>query len=142
MKSYTSGKVRAPGAGVPAAEAAMARGVDIPTPKLRHRRKDSGQESRIFCASRQGAVKTEQRNGSHSRQQARTPRKPEPVEVTSPRLYVGNLSFDATESDSFESVQRRRPRPKCGSRELQTQPALERASLLCKCKPWKKRSEP
>lgn len=31
-----------------------------------------------------------------------TPRKPEPVEVTSPRLYVGNLSYDATESDLFE----------------------------------------
>lgn len=29
-------------------------------------------------------------------------RKPEPVEVSSPRLYVGNLSFDATESDLFE----------------------------------------
>jgi RNA recognition motif-containing protein len=29
-------------------------------------------------------------------------RKPESVEVTSPRLYVGNLSFDATESDLFE----------------------------------------
>lgn len=29
----------------------------------------------------------------------RTPRKPEAVEVTSPRLYVGNLSFDAAESD-------------------------------------------
>jgi RNA recognition motif-containing protein len=52
------------------------------------------------------------RNGSHShqqpqqhqqqRQQERSPRKPEPVEVTSPRLYVGNLSFDATESDLFE----------------------------------------
>jgi hypothetical protein len=39
------------------------------------------------------------RNGS---QQARPSRKPEPVEVTSPRLYVGNLSFDATESDLFE----------------------------------------
>ena len=46
--------------------------------------------------------KAEQPNGSHSRQQARTPRKPEPIEVTSPRLYVGNLSFDATESDLFE----------------------------------------
>jgi RNA recognition motif-containing protein len=33
---------------------------------------------------------------------ARTPRKPEQVEVTSPRLYIGNLSFDATESDLFE----------------------------------------
>ncbi len=29
-------------------------------------------------------------------------RKPEIVEVTSPRVYVGNLSFDATESDLFE----------------------------------------
>ena len=33
---------------------------------------------------------------------SRSPRKPESVEVTSPRLYVGNLSFDATESDLFE----------------------------------------
>ena len=39
------------------------------------------------------------RNGS---QQPRPVRKPEPVDVTSPRLYVGNLSFDATESDLFE----------------------------------------
>src|ERR1700737_4217865 len=39
------------------------------------------------------------RNGS---QQPRPARKPESVEVTSPRLYVGNLSFDATESDLFE----------------------------------------
>lgn len=29
-------------------------------------------------------------------------RKPEIVEVTTPRLYVGNLSFDATESDLLE----------------------------------------
>ena len=28
--------------------------------------------------------------------------KPESVEVTTPRLYVGNLSFEATESDLFE----------------------------------------
>jgi RNA recognition motif-containing protein len=32
----------------------------------------------------------------------RVSRKPELVEVTSPKLYVGNLSFDATESDLFE----------------------------------------
>jgi RNA recognition motif-containing protein len=32
----------------------------------------------------------------------RPSRKPEAVEVTSPKLYVGNLSFDATESDLFE----------------------------------------
>jgi RNA recognition motif-containing protein len=29
-------------------------------------------------------------------------RSPEVVEVTSPRLYVGNLSFDAGESDLFD----------------------------------------
>lgn len=29
-------------------------------------------------------------------------RKPEAVEVTTPRIYVGNLSFDASESDLFE----------------------------------------
>lgn len=47
------------------------------------------------------------RNGSHQQraqqpQQPRPQRKPESIEVTSPRLYVGNLSFDATESDLFE----------------------------------------
>jgi RNA recognition motif-containing protein len=33
---------------------------------------------------------------------SRSVRKPESVEVTTPRLYVGNLSFDASESDLFE----------------------------------------
>jgi RNA recognition motif-containing protein len=42
---------------------------------------------------------TVSRNGAP---QPRSVRKPESVEVTSPRLYVGNLSFDATESDLFE----------------------------------------
>lgn len=32
----------------------------------------------------------------------RPSRKPEAVEVTTPKLYVGNLSFDATESDLTE----------------------------------------
>jgi RNA recognition motif len=43
---------------------------------------------------------TGSRNGSE--RQPRPARKPESIEVTSPRLYVGNLSFDATESDLFE----------------------------------------
>ena len=34
--------------------------------------------------------------------ESRSVRKPEAVEVTTPRLYVGNLSFDATESDLSE----------------------------------------
>lgn len=43
------------------------------------------------------------RNGSQPSPNAtRTTRRPESVEVTTPRLYVGNLSFEATESDLFE----------------------------------------
>jgi RNA recognition motif-containing protein len=44
----------------------------------------------------------EQPRGNGSQPTARPSRKPEAVEVTTPRLYVGNLSFDATESDLFE----------------------------------------
>jgi len=39
---------------------------------------------------------------SSSSAPARVQRKPELVEVNSPKLYVGNLSFDATEGDLFE----------------------------------------
>ncbi|HSP46427.1 MAG TPA: RNA-binding protein [Chthoniobacterales bacterium] len=41
-------------------------------------------------------------NGAQPSQPSRPSRKPEAVDVTTPRLYVGNLSFDATESDLFE----------------------------------------
>ena len=41
------------------------------------------------------------RNGA-ARSTPRPSRKPESIEVTTPRLYVGNLSFEATESDLFE----------------------------------------
>jgi len=44
----------------------------------------------------------QQQQHQRSQEQSRPSRKPESVEVTSPRLYVGNLSFDATESDLFE----------------------------------------
>ena len=48
-------------------------------------------------------VQTEPVRGNGSQPAtARPSRKPEAVEVTTPRLYVGNLSFDATESDLFE----------------------------------------
>jgi len=46
-----------------------------------------------------GKTTAQPRNGA---QPSRPARKPERIEVTSPRLYVGNLSFDATESDLFE----------------------------------------
>jgi RNA recognition motif-containing protein len=42
------------------------------------------------------------RSSNNGFEPSRSPRKPESVEVTTPRLYVGNLSFDATESDLFE----------------------------------------
>ena len=47
------------------------------------------------------ACRASKRNGSHP-ERAPQSRKPESVEVTTPRLYVGNLSFEATESDLFE----------------------------------------
>ncbi len=37
-----------------------------------------------------------------ARSESRPTRKPESVEVTSSKLYVGNLSYEATESDLFE----------------------------------------
>ena len=42
-------------------------------------------------------------NGSPNPQrESRSVRKPEAVEVTSPKLYIGNLSYEATENDLFE----------------------------------------
>jgi len=37
-----------------------------------------------------------------ARGESRTSRKPESVEVTSSKLYIGNLSYDATENDLLE----------------------------------------
>jgi len=51
--------------------------------------------------SRNGSAARSNGNGS-VRAEPRPSRKPEAVEVTSPKLYVGNLSYDATESDLFE----------------------------------------
>ena len=42
------------------------------------------------------------RNGAPASAPRPQSRKPESVAVTTPRLYVGNLSFEATESDLFE----------------------------------------
>jgi RNA recognition motif-containing protein len=56
--------------------------------------------SKSFAPARNGS--TPARNGSTPVRATRATRKPETVEVTSPRLYVGNLSFEATESDLFE----------------------------------------
>ncbi|HYY14704.1 MAG TPA: RNA-binding protein [Chthoniobacterales bacterium] len=77
----------------------------------RHRRQESAQAKtprKTFwqrLAALFGDGKTTKTPAGSGRNGAPTPRpqrKPEPVEVTSPRLYVGNLSFEATESDLFE----------------------------------------
>ncbi|MBA2622186.1 MAG: hypothetical protein H0U88_01015 [Chthoniobacterales bacterium] len=51
-------------------------------------------------------ARVEQPRSNGSRSQSETTRSarkpPESVAVTTPRLYVGNLSFEATESDLFE----------------------------------------
>ncbi len=56
--------------------------------------------------SRRDEKRTERpRREPRAPREPRTPRpsrKPEAVEVTTPRLYVGNLSYDASESDLFE----------------------------------------
>src|SRR2546423_8948452 len=39
---------------------------------------------------------------SNGSQPSRSARKPEAVEVTTPRIYVGNLSVEETESEHFE----------------------------------------
>ena len=102
MKSYTSGK-SSRGRGRSRRRGGNGQGRRYSDAKVAPQKK--GLWSRIadfFAPPEKGAAKTEQGNGSQLRSQARTPRKPEPVEVTSPRLYVGNLSFDATESDLFD----------------------------------------
>jgi hypothetical protein len=61
----------------------------------------NGDARKPATASRNGSHSPTQQQQQHDRE-PRPQRKPEPVEVSSPRLYVGNLSFDATESDLFE----------------------------------------
>jgi len=53
----------------------------------------------FFKARRKTPNRTRTKSESPANQNSR---KPEAVEVTSPKLYVGNLSFEATESDLFE----------------------------------------
>lgn len=45
------------------------------------------------------APRSREENRGHDRSQSRQSRPPETVDVTTPKLYVGNLSFDAAESD-------------------------------------------
>ena len=68
--------------------------VEAKTPK-----KTFWQRIAAFFGNGTTKAATGARNGA---QPSRTARKPERIEVTSPRLYVGNLSFEATESDLFD----------------------------------------
>jgi RNA recognition motif-containing protein len=61
----------------------------------------NGKSDNKPASGRNGSAEQHQRSVQPQRE-PRSQRKPEPVEVSSPRLYVGNLSFDATESDLFE----------------------------------------
>ena len=60
---------------------------------------NGGDQRKPVSQSRNGQL---QQQRPQEQREARSQRKPESVEVSSPRLYVGNLSFDATESDLFE----------------------------------------
>ena len=72
--------------------------------RARAPKKTFWQRIAAFFGNGKGAQKPAMvaRNGAQPSQSSRPSRKPESVEVTTPRLYVGNLSFDATESDLFE----------------------------------------
>ena len=109
MNSYQQGRRQRHGRGRPRRRGGRGRFQDqrAPAPK----QKTFWQRIVAFFGSDGGQRKpaTQSRNGQQqqqqdqrSQEQPRPSRKPESVEVTSPRLYVGNLSFDATESDLFE----------------------------------------
>ncbi len=57
----------------------------------------TGNGQQQSSSKKQGS--TRKRSDSNRSQQKN---KPEMIEVNSPRLYIGNLSYDATESDLFE----------------------------------------
>jgi hypothetical protein len=106
MNSYQQGRRQRHGRGRSRRRSGHGRFQDqrAPAPK----KKTFWQKVAAFFAGNGGGQRkpvTQSRNGQQPRQQQPLQprqRKPESIEVTSPRLYVGNLSFDATESDLFE----------------------------------------
>jgi len=68
-------------------------------PKRKHSGKKLPPSSRV---KRKHAPKVSTGERKSEAPQRPSNRKPEVVEVSSPKLYVGNLSFDATESDLNE----------------------------------------
>jgi RNA recognition motif. (a.k.a. RRM, RBD, or RNP domain) len=111
MNSHSYGRRQRHGRGRSRRRAGRGRFQDqrAPAPK----QKTFWQRIAAFFGGNGGGQKkpvSQSRNGQQQQYQQRLPeqreprpqRKPESIEVTSPRLYVGNLSFDATESDLFE----------------------------------------
>ena len=91
--------VRAEG---PVAEATSGRVIRIRRPKRRQKSRFGKKLRHSSRARAKNAGPDRCRRHANGYEGPRPQRKPESVEVTTPRLYVGNLSFDATESDLFE----------------------------------------
>lgn len=70
--------------------------VEAPPQPERVQRRQQQQESERSNKSKKPKAK---KKAAAQKQQQREPRKPEVVEVTNTRLYVGNLSYDATGED-------------------------------------------
>jgi hypothetical protein len=105
MKSHPSGRRPRHSRGGSRRRGDRERGPRYQDTRAKPPKKTFWQRVVAFFGNGQAAAKpvSSSRNGSQQQsQQPRPARKPEPVEVNSPRLYVGNLSFDATESDLFE----------------------------------------
>ena len=75
-------------------------GSEAPSSAREPRREYPPYQGRSGSGSPEGSERPQSNEGRESRQRA--PRKPELLEVTTPKLYVGNLSYDASESDLFE----------------------------------------
>lgn len=111
MNSYQQGRGQRHGRGRPRRRGGRGRFQDqrAPAPKQKTFWQriaaffgNGGGQRKPATQSRNGQQQQQQQPHQRSQEQSRPARKPESVEVTSPRLYVGNLSFDATESDLFE----------------------------------------
>src|ERR1700730_2173944 len=113
MNSYQPGRRQRQGRGRSRRRGGRGRFQDQHERKQAPKQKTFWQRIAAFFGGNGGATRKpapQSRNGQEQHQhqphreerEQRPQRKPEPVEVTSPRLYVGNLSFDATESDLFE----------------------------------------
>jgi len=73
-----------------------------PKPQKSSSSDEAPRERRESRTLREEGVTPRQRKPREPREPRRESRPPEAIEVTTPRLYIGNLSYDAGESDLFE----------------------------------------